>query len=103
MRRSTLNFIIDLVGFVMLLGLIVTGTIMKYVLPPGTGGRGWRLHGGRGGEHIKTLLSMSRHDWGDIHFYIAVCFVALMIVHTVLHWGWIKNYFKLLVGIRRKA
>ena len=94
MKRSSLNFIIDLVALLNLLGLAFTGFIMKYILPPGTGGRGWRLFGGLGGEHIKQLWSMTRHEWGGIHFYLALLFVILMVVHIILHWGWLKNYFK---------
>jgi hypothetical protein len=98
MKRSTLNFIVDLVSFLILLGLAFTGLIMRYVLPPGTGGRGRELHGGGGAEQIKELWSMTRHEWGDIHFYMVVVFVILMVVHIVLHWGWIKSYFKSLFG-----
>jgi len=102
MKRTTLNFIIDLVSFADLLGLAFTGFIMKYILPPGTGGRGQLLHGGRG-EHIKELWSMTRHEWGGVHFYLAVLFVGLMVVHIILHWSWIKNCFKSLLGFSRKT
>jgi len=102
MKRSTLNFIVDLVSFLNLIGLAFTGIIIKFVLPPGTGGRGRQLHEGAGREHIKALWSMGRHEWGDIHFYLAVLFVVLMAVHIILHWNWIKSYFKSLFGISRK-
>lgn len=102
MKRSSLNFTVDLVSFVNLLGLAFTGFIIKYVLPPGTGGRGRDLHGGYGGEHIKDLWSMTRHQWGGIHFYLALLFVILMVVHIILHWTWIKNYFKSLIGFSRR-
>ena len=98
MRRNSVNFVIDLVSFIDLLGLIFTGFIIKFILPPGTGGRGRLIHGGHGREHIKELWSMTRHEWGDIHFYLAVLFAILMVVHIILHWGWIKSYFKSLFG-----
>jgi hypothetical protein len=95
MSRNTVNFILDLVSFLNLLGLIFTGSIMRYVLPPGTGGLGRALHGGQGrGINIKELWSMTRHEWGSIHFYLAVIFVVLMIIHIILHWKWIKSYVK---------
>jgi len=94
MKKITWNFIVDCAGFVAMLGLVVTGYIIKYVLPPGSGGRGRAMHNGQGGEHIKTLLSLGRHDWGDIHFYFAVAFAALIIVHIILHFDWIKAYCK---------
>jgi len=102
MKRVTLNFIVDFVSFIVFAGLAFTGFIIKYILPPGSGGYGRGFRGGRGQvEDIKQLWSMTRHGWGDIHFYLAVGFVALMIVHIILHWSWIKNYIKSLLGIPR--
>ena len=85
-----------------LLALAITGVIVRWVLPLGTSGRGQALHGGRGGEHIEQLWSMTRHDWGTIHFYLAILFVSLMVVHIILHWSWIKCYIKSLFGLPPK-
>jgi len=103
MKRGTLNFVIDLISFINLVCLAVTGYIIKYILPPGSGGRGHGLRGRLDPEQIKELWSMTRHEWGDIHFYFALFFLALMVMHIVLHWSWIKNYFKSLLGIGRKT
>ncbi len=100
MKRSTLNFVVDLVGFLTLLGLASAGVIMKWVLPPGSGGSGRELHGGQGGEHIKELLGMGRHDWGEVHLWLGIVFIVLMLVHLVLHWTWIKHY---VVGIFKRS
>jgi len=37
MKRSSLNFIVDLAAFLDLVVLAFTAFIMKYILPPGTG------------------------------------------------------------------
>jgi len=105
MKRATINFILDVISFVDLLCLAVTGFIMKYILPPGSGGYGRGFRGGRGelvDEQIRDLWSMTRHEWGDIHFYLAALFVILMVVHIILHWTWIKSYFKSLLGFSQK-
>ena len=94
MRRPTLNFIIDVLGFIFLVCLAVTGVIMKYVLLPGTGGRGREISGGRGREHIETFISLSRHQWGDIHFWFSLGFVAIVLIHVILHYKWLKGYIK---------
>jgi len=91
-KRSSLNFVVDFIAFLNLLALILTGLIMKYILPPGSGGLGRIAHDGKGREPIKTLLSLSRHQWGSIHFYLGLLFATLMLVHIILHWKWIKNY-----------
>ena len=92
MKKITVNFIVDSIGFVVLLGIVYTGVIIKYVLPPGSGGHGHR--GGRGGNEVKELWDMTRHEWGDIHFYLSLAFIVIIIVHLVLHFKWIKSYFQ---------
>jgi hypothetical protein len=99
MSRSAMNFILGLVSFLNLSGLIFTGFIMRYILPPDTGGLGRTLHGGSGrGVQAQELWSMTRHEWGSIHFYLAVVFVVLMVIHVILHWAWIKCYVKSVVS-----
>jgi hypothetical protein len=101
MSRIALNFVLDLVSFLNLLTLIFTGCVMRYILPPGTGGLGRIAHGGSGrGINAKYLWSMTRHEWGSIHFYLAIVFVVLMIIHIILHWTWVKCYVKSIVNRR---
>jgi len=94
MKRSSLNFIIDLTAFVNLLALAFTAFIIKFILPPGSGARGLGFRAGRASQPVKEFWSMTRHQWGDIHFYLALLFLALIIIHIILHWTWLKNYFK---------
>jgi hypothetical protein len=91
MRQITVNFLVDTVAFLDLILLTATGIILKWVLPPGSGGGGGHgFRGGRGPENIKQLLGLGRHDWGDVHFVLSVLFFFLMLIHLILHWNWIK-------------
>ena len=101
MRRSSLNLLIDLLSFLLLMGLVFTGVIIKYVMPPGTGGLARELHSGAGREHIKEFVSLSRHQWGYIHFCISIVFVVLMLIHIILHWSCIKAYFRVMFGLKK--
>jgi hypothetical protein len=65
-----------LVSLLVMLSLAVTGGLMYFVLPPGTG-------------HFRHLFGLGRHDFGQIHSYLAAAVVALVVLHLVLHWGWI--------------
>lgn len=76
MKRTKLNFLIDVLSYSFFLFLITTGILMRYILPPGTG-------------RFVTIWGMSRHDWGTIHFWISVTFLAFMVLHVYLHWKWI--------------
>jgi hypothetical protein len=100
----TMNFLVDSMVFAALLLLAATGAVMKWVLPPGTGGghgRGFR--GGRSPAEVKDLFGLARHDWGDIHFILALLLVSVILVHVVLHWTWIKTCGKSLLFPSRKA
>ena len=82
-----------------LLGLVetVTGFVLWLGFPTGGGGggRGW---GGGGGIGNLTYWGLTKHTWIDIHDWVAVALVALVVLHVVLHWKWIvrvgKNLFK---------
>lgn len=76
MARNTLNFVIDLVTFAVMLAMIATGLLIRFVLPPGSGER-------------RSLWDYTRHDWGDVHFWLAVVLGGLVLVHLALHWSWV--------------
>jgi len=76
MSKRILNYLVDLAALAALLLLAATGALLALVLPPGSG-------------RFLTLWGMDRHEWGDVHFGIAASFIALMLVHLVLHWSWI--------------
>jgi len=78
MKRVHLNFLIDAVAFVALVLLASTGLLMHYVLPPGSG-------------HFSTLWGMDRHEWGQLHFWMAVVLVVCLGLHLILHWRWVVS------------
>lgn len=81
MRRSSLNLLIDALATLVMLALIATGLVVRYILPAGSGGHG------RGGGLV--LWGLDRHGWGDVHFWLAVAIGVLMVLHVALHWRWV--------------
>jgi hypothetical protein len=79
MRRTTANFWLNLGSFLVMVGLALTGGIMHYVLPAGTGN--WL-----------TLFGLGRHSYGQIHFCLAVTVVLLLALHLTLHWSWLCGF-----------
>lgn len=71
---------VNALSFVAFLSLLSTGTILHFLLPPGSGSRG---------AGARRFFSLTRHEWGDVHFYIAVIFLILLAVHLILHWNWL--------------
>ena len=84
---------VDAAALLSLAALAATGFVIRYVLPPGTGG-GWRVGAGHAADgEVKALLGYTRHQWGYLHYIVALVFLGLMLVHVLLHWNWIKCYF----------
>ncbi|MGI9227157.1 MAG: DUF4405 domain-containing protein [Gammaproteobacteria bacterium] len=81
MKKSNLITLIDISAFIGFIFVVSTGVLMRYVLPP------------RSGRSIE-IFGMSRHEWGDIHFYITLIFLIILSVHLILHWKFIRNIFR---------
>lgn len=76
MEQRKFNFIVDALGFIGFIFLTTTGIIVRYVLPPGSG-------------HHTILWGLDRHEWGTVHFWIAIGFLCALILHLFLHWRWV--------------
>ncbi len=68
------RFSVDLLLAASMSGLIWTGLFMWLILPPHS--------------RDNTVWGLVRHDWGEIHFWIAVTFVTGLLIHIVLNWAW---------------
>jgi hypothetical protein len=90
MKPAHTNFVIDAVAFAAFLALMSTGLLLNYQLPPGSGGLNGMGRGrGAGDREITMLWGWTRHEWGQIHYWIAGILIAVLAVHLVLHWNWI--------------
>lgn len=78
MKTATLNLVVDILAFVAFMLLTATGVLLHLILPPGSG-------------HFTVLWGMDRHQWGQIHFWIAVLLMISLVVHLLLHWRWIVS------------
>lgn len=110
MRRIHANAIVDSLALVAALFLTSTGFLIRWVLPPGSG-RVWGEGMGRMSQQrpVALLWGFTRHQWGEIHYWIAVSLIVLLSFHVVFHWKWIVSVvsgskketsgWRLLVGI----
>jgi hypothetical protein len=82
-RQARINFSLDAVMFAAFFVVSLSGLIVWLFLPAG----GYR--GGRNPFYGATALSLTRHEWSDLHLWVGLAIMALALVHLVLHWGWI--------------
>ena len=92
MDKSKLNFVIDALMFLCLMAMAGLGFLMKYPLPSGRDS--WAKYG----SNLQfSWLGWDRHDWGDIHLYLAFTLLSLLVLHVILHWQQILGLFQRLV------
>jgi hypothetical protein len=92
MDKTKFNFIIDALMFLILMAMAGLGFLMKYTLPPGR-----ILKATSGSNPYLTWLGWDRHDWGDIHLYLAFILLSLLAIHLFLHWQQILGLFRRLI------
>ncbi|TVQ12907.1 MAG: DUF4405 domain-containing protein [Balneolaceae bacterium] len=65
------------IGLLMLIiwSAVLTTGILMWLAPHGQG---------RGSEPF--LFNLTRHDWGDLHLYLALTAVVITIIHVVADW-----------------
>lgn len=81
MSRTALNYLIDAMSFAGFTLLAATGVLLRYVLPPGSG-------------RWSTLWGLQRHDWSEIHFWVAIFFLLALSMHLFFHWSWITAFVR---------
>jgi len=78
--KNPLMRVVNLLLYLSFCGLVGTGALITWKLVPGS----------RGGGGL-TALNLSRHQWGDIHFWLGVTMLASSVVHLLLNWQWLKK------------
>lgn len=109
-RKNTMSkhFLVNTLSAILLVGLTVTGLAMKFSYHPPAGamspgmhdaergggppeGRGPMGFGpGRGGPGM-TWMGLSKHTCEEVHFWLSVLLIPIIIYHAVLHRRWIWN------------
>jgi hypothetical protein len=79
LKNYVLFVLLLLCGFVQ----AVSGFLLWLIIPGGHRGMGagriWQI----------TEILWSRFTWIEIHDWVAVALVVLVIIHIILHWKWI--------------
>lgn len=94
-NKSNLNFIIDVLMFIVMMAIGGIGFLMKFILVSGS--ERWGIYG----ENVDLFLwGWDRHQWGSLHLILGYILLGLLILHIVFHWKQIKSMFKNLINNR---
>jgi hypothetical protein len=80
-KRSSKLWVVNVISFILLIVLSVTGLLNWLVLPRGYEARG-------------SLLVALRHFFTAVHEWAALIFIIVTAFHLVLHWSYIKSNLK---------
>jgi hypothetical protein len=84
MEKPKMNAIVDSLQFLVFLSAIGSALILNYIIPFGSG--------------PTSFLSVARGDWRTLHTTSGLVFGMIILVHIALHFDWIKNLPKFLLG-----
>jgi len=88
-NNSKINFVIDILLFLVMIPVATIGILMKLILIPGS--ERWLKYG----DNVELyILGMERHQWGTIHLILSLVLIGLFILHIIFHWKLILNWFK---------
>ncbi len=88
-NKAKINLVIDAILMVLLMAMAGFGLLIKYVLVPG-----FKRNPKYGNDVELYFLGLDRHQWGSIHLWVSLVFIALIVLHIVLHWKQIVCLFK---------
>jgi len=88
MKKNIMNFWMNILIFVNFFGIIFTGVLL-FRFPYEASER--------------TILGITRYDWGDIHWVLSLIFIILIFAHLALHWNWAKVSFNKYLKMKPKT
>ena len=80
MKTNTLKYITDVALFIDMCSIAVIGLLLGFVIPQG-----------RVPASEKYFLGLHRHQWGDIHLYLSLLLLIVLVFHVWLNWAWVVN------------
>jgi hypothetical protein len=90
-KKNDWKYLIDALLFVDLCSIAAIGLMLAFVIPSG-----------RGSEASKFFMGLHRRQWGDIHLYLSLFMLGLIVLHIWLNWAWVVSFTKGYFGERWK-
>lgn len=85
MKKTKLNYLVDLCMGLCFLVVAITGVIIFLFLPSGIR---------RGG--YQQFWGITKQNWENIHDWAGIILLIFIVLHLILHWSWIVSMTKAL-------
>ncbi|HKL28209.1 MAG TPA: DUF4405 domain-containing protein [Natrialbaceae archaeon] len=80
MERFKRALLVNLVAFVVLIPVTISGFVLWLAVP-----------GGQRGAGQQTYLGITRLSWIDVHLVTSILVVLIIASHLLLHWSYVKS------------
>jgi hypothetical protein len=89
------NYILFILMAVLSIIVVVSGFVIWLILPQG--GEGFR--GGGDGLVTRTeFLSLTRHEWVNLHDWVSVALLVIVVIHIIVHRKWLAYMTRKLIS-----
>ena len=86
MKKTSWKYLVDVVMFLVMLGIILVGLLLAFVIKEGPTVQ----------ANGKYFLGLHRQQWSNIHLILSLLFSGALVFHLILEWSWIKGKTKAL-------
>jgi len=80
MKKNDWKCLIDALLFVDVCSIGVIGLLMAFIVPSG-----------RVPDASKFFMGLHRHQWGEIHLYLSILLLGLLVLHIRFNWTRVVN------------
>jgi hypothetical protein len=87
LKKNALKYFINVTLFIDLTSIAVLGLLLGFVIPKG-----------QGRSFQNYFLGLYRHEWADIHLYLSLLFLILLVFHVWFNWTWVIQSTKRYLG-----
>lgn len=79
MTRATIGYVVNTLLAIMFLAIAFIGIVLGFFV----------THGPRAGW--RGVWGLNHDAWANLHLYLTLTLMALIVAHLVLHWGWLMR------------
>ncbi len=87
MNKAKINYYVDFLLLLAFIGTAKTGLLIFFFMPSGVRRGGWQ-----------EFMGIAKSTWTDIHNWLGIAMVVIVIVHYLLHWNWLVCMTKSIFG-----
>ena len=100
LRTMRKYVVYSLDGFLLLsaIAALASSYLLWFILPRGLGNHGGITHGLGKAGNSQDVMGLVRYNWIEIHNWASVVFLAVVLIHIILHWNWIIKTTKRIRG-----